>query len=245
MASHTAEHLVGSAGRRPAPRADAGPAGPRRRPRSRAGRPGRTMRCSATTRAPAPHAEHREQDQSARQLAADPRAADRSRHRRRHHQDHRQRRRGRPRPRWRQPATVMARPVRRARRSRGRGPGEPSGSKRTPVTTSTVPSGDRVTTPISWTRRRRSRPRPEVDDHVDRRAQLAVRGLAGEAGRQGETLHAARHVGRGVGVDGRAPTLVAGVHRREHVDHLGAAHLADDQPVRSHPQRLPHQRAQR
>ena len=43
---------------------------------------------------------------------------------------------------------------------------------------------------------------------------------------------------------GGAATLVAGVHRREHVDHLGAADLADDEPVGPHPQRLPDQRAQ-
>jgi hypothetical protein len=38
---------------------------------------------------------------------------------------------------------------------------------------------------------------------------------------------------------------VPGVHRREHVHHLGAADLTDHQPVRTHSQRLPHQRPQR
>ena len=51
----------------------------------------------------------------------------------------------------------------------------------------------------------------------------------------------AGHVGGGVGVEGAAAALVAGVERGQQVDHLGAAHLADDQPVGPHPQRLPHQ----
>ena len=41
------------------------------------------------------------------------------------------------------------------------------------------------------------------------------------------------------------PAVVAGVERGQQIGHLGAAHLADDQPVRAHPQRLPHQVPQR
>ena len=66
-----------------------------------------------------------------------------------------------------------------------------------------------------------------------------------EPGGQGERLDPGRHVGRGVGVQGAAAALVAGVERGEQVDDLGAADLADDQPVGPHPQRLPHQRPQR
>ena len=32
-----------------------------------------------------------------------------------------------------------------------------------------------------------------------------------------------------------------GVHRLQHVERLGAAHLADDDPIRSHAQRIAHQ----
>ena len=39
--------------------------------------------------------------------------------------------------------------------------------------------------------------------------------------------------------------VVAGVQRGEQIDHLGAADLADHDPVRPHPQRLPHQVAHR
>ena len=45
-------------------------------------------------------------------------------------------------------------------------------------------------------------------------------------------------------MQGAAPAVVAGVERGQEVDHLGAADLADDQPVGSHPQRLADQRAQ-
>jgi len=38
---------------------------------------------------------------------------------------------------------------------------------------------------------------------------------------------------------------VAGVHRLQHVERLGAAHLAHDDPVRAHPQRVAHQVALR
>ena len=41
-----------------------------------------------------------------------------------------------------------------------------------------------------------------------------------------------------------AAALVAGVERREQLDHLAAADLADHQPVGTHPQRLPDQGAQ-
>ena len=42
-------------------------------------------------------------------------------------------------------------------------------------------------------------------------------------------------------MQGAAAALVTGVEGRQQVDHLGAAHLADDQPVGAHPQRLAHQ----
>ena len=65
-----------------------------------------------------------------------------------------------------------------------------------------------------------------------------------EAGGQRERLEPGRHVEGGVGVQGAAAAVVAGVERGQQVDHLGAAHLADHQPVGPHPQRLPDQGAQ-
>ena len=46
-------------------------------------------------------------------------------------------------------------------------------------------------------------------------------------------------------MDGPAAALVARVQSRQQGDHLGPAHLADDQPVRPHPQGLAHQVLQR
>ena len=62
-----------------------------------------------------------------------------------------------------------------------------------------------------------------------------------EPGGQRERLDPGRHVGGRVGVQRAAPALVPGVERGQQVDDLGAAHLADDEPVGPHPQRLPHQ----
>ena len=44
---------------------------------------------------------------------------------------------------------------------------------------------------------------------------------------------------------GRERSLVAGVHRLEHVERFAAADLADDDPVGSHPKRVAHQIADR
>ncbi len=50
-------------------------------------------------------------------------------------------------------------------------------------------------------------------------------------------------VARGVGVHGGHRAVMAGVHRLQHVERFGAANLADDDPVRTHPQRVAHERA--
>ena len=71
-----------------------------------------------------------------------------------------------------------------------------------------------------------------------------MRGVAAEPGGQRQRLDPGRDVGGRVGVQGAAAALVAGVEGGEQLDHLAAAHLADHQPVGSHPQRLPDQVAQ-
>ena len=85
----------------------------------------------------------------------------------------------------------------------------------------------------------------EVDDHVERGGELAVRRRARQAGGQRQRLDPGRDVGGGVGVERAAPPAVARVERRQQVDHLGPAHLPHHQPVGPHPQRLTHQHLQR
>ena len=73
---------------------------------------------------------------------------------------------------------------------------------------------------------------------------LRVQRVPAEAGGERQRLEPRRYVGGRVRVHRAAAALVTGVERGEQVDHLGAAHLADDEPVRPHPQRLADQVAQ-
>ena len=59
-----------------------------------------------------------------------------------------------------------------------------------------------------------------------------------DAGHQHEHLEPVQRVARRVRVDGRQRAVVAGVHRLEHVERLGAADLADDDPVGPHAERV-------
>ena len=67
------------------------------------------------------------------------------------------------------------------------------------------------------------------------------------AGRQAHVAHlhhvldAGQRVARGVGVDGGHAAVMAGVHRLQHVERLAAAHLADDDAIGPHAQRVAHQ----
>ena len=79
-----------------------------------------------------------------------------------------------------------------------------------------------------------------MNDEVERARDL----LADRAHRQVEARHqhhrldARERVALAVGVDGRQRAVVAGVHRLQHVERLGAAALADDDPVGPHAQRV-------
>ena len=55
---------------------------------------------------------------------------------------------------------------------------------------------------------------------------------------RGQRLQPGQRVVGGVGVHRGQRALVAGVHRLQHVQRLAAADLADDDPVRAHPQRV-------
>ena len=60
----------------------------------------------------------------------------------------------------------------------------------------------------------------EVEHDVDGRGELAVGGVAAQAGGEGERLDPGRDVDGGVGVQGAAAALVAGVERGQQVDDL-------------------------
>ena len=87
----------------------------------------------------------------------------------------------------------------------------------------------------------------ELDDQVERRRDLLADRLDRqvEAGHQHHRLDAGERVAGRVGVHRRERAVVAGVHRLEHVERLGAADLADDDPVGPHAQRVAHQVADR
>ncbi len=85
----------------------------------------------------------------------------------------------------------------------------------------------------------------QMDDHAHRARGERGHRAEGQAGQSTERGKAGRHVGGTVRVHRGGAALMAGVQSDEQLDHLGAAELADDQPVRTHPQRLTHQLAQR
>ena len=78
----------------------------------------------------------------------------------------------------------------------------------------------------------------DVDDHVERGGHLLADRPHGQvvAGHQDHRLDAGQGVAGAVRVDGRQRPVVARVHRLEHVERLGAAALADDDPVGPHAQ---------
>ena len=86
---------------------------------------------------------------------------------------------------------------------------------------------------------------PEMQDGVDARTDQGVHGEPVESRGEPERLEAGRDVGRRVRVHGSGAAFVAGVHRREQVDDLGPADLAEHEAVGAHAQRLAHEVAQR
>jgi hypothetical protein len=81
----------------------------------------------------------------------------------------------------------------------------------------------------------------QMDDNRQGRRQLAVQGRPAQARGRAERFEPGRHIRRRVGVHGPAAALVPGVQGSQQIQNLAAAHLADDQSVRTHPQCLPHQ----
>ena len=76
---------------------------------------------------------------------------------------------------------------------------------------------------------------PDLEDHLHRGAELAVQRGGAQPAEGGERLQPGRDLARRVGVHRAGPAVVTGVERRQQLDHLGAAHLADDEPVGAHP----------
>ena len=105
----------------------------------------------------------------------------------------------------------------------------------------------RCTSVICDTRREPSSNRSRLNDQVERRRNL----LADRADRQVVARHQHHRLepvqaSRGeFACDGRHRAVVARVHRLEHVECLGAADLADDDPVGSHAQGVAHELADR
>ena len=83
----------------------------------------------------------------------------------------------------------------------------------------------------------------DVDGRGHLRAERAHR--EGDAGHRDHGLDPAQRVARRVGVDRGERAVVAGVHGLQHVERLGAAHLADDDAIRPHAQRVAHEVALR
>src|SRR6266496_108175 len=84
------------------------------------------------------------------------------------------------------------------------------------------------------------RPAGELDDHVerpgDRLPDQRLRHL--NATHADHRLDTRQRVARGVRVYGRHRPLMAGVHRLQHVQHLAAAALTDDDAVGTHTKRV-------
>ena len=85
----------------------------------------------------------------------------------------------------------------------------------------------------------------DLDDQVDRAGDLGADrpGRQIDGGHLHHVLDPGQRVARGVGVDRADRAVVAGVHRLQHVVGLGAAHLAHDDPVGPHTQRVAQQLA--
>ncbi len=84
-----------------------------------------------------------------------------------------------------------------------------------------------------------------VDDDVDAGTDEGMHRVTVEPCGQPERLEPRGDVRRGVRVDRAASALVPGVQGGEEIDDLGSAYLADDDAIRAHAQRLPHEIANR
>ncbi len=126
------------------------------------------------------------------------------------------------------------------------GPGRTTPPAATSNATAIVTSPDccRSGTATCASRRRPSGSRARCRTRSTAEANWLCAARPVEAGRDGQRLDPGRHIERGVGVQGPAAALMAGVHRGQQLDHLTTAHLPDHESIRAHPEGLAHQRAQ-
>ena len=85
-----------------------------------------------------------------------------------------------------------------------------------------------------------------MDDQVEGAVDLLPDGphRQFDAGHQDQRLEPRERVARAVRVDRGHGALVAGVHGLQHVERLAAAHLPNDHPVGTHPNRMPDELSQ-
>src|ERR1700694_4458456 len=85
-----------------------------------------------------------------------------------------------------------------------------------------------------------------MDHKVDRAADLLPDGAYRkiEPGHQHQGLEAGERIPRAVGVDGGHGAVVSGVHGLQHVQRFAAAHLTDDETIRTHSDGMPDQLAE-
>ena len=81
---------------------------------------------------------------------------------------------------------------------------------------------------------------PQLHHQLDGARHHAYQLVASQplAGHHRQRRQSVQRVARRVAVDGRQRSVVAGVHRHQHVERLGATHLADDDAGGPHAQRI-------
>jgi hypothetical protein len=86
-----------------------------------------------------------------------------------------------------------------------------------------------------------------LNDQVDRRRDLFADGAHGKVhpGHQTHRLQTRERVARSIGVSGRHRAIVTGVHRLEHVERFATAALSNDNPLRTHSERVDNEIADR
>ena len=82
-----------------------------------------------------------------------------------------------------------------------------------------------------------------LDDELNRRRDLLAHRALGQVRRahRDHRFDTGQRVARRVGVDGGQRSVVAGVHRLQHVERFLAADLADDDAIGAHTQGVDHQ----
>ena len=116
-----------------------------------------------------------------------------------------------------------------------------------------MPHRDRVDPPVDLRRSSSDLAEPtpagavagDMQQHLHGGGELTVQRGPVQAAERAQRLQPGGNLAGVVGVHGARAAVVAGVQRRQQVDHFGAPDLADHDAVGPHPQRLPDQLAYR